>query len=77
MGDVAYCQKYREGQGVISAPKGSQSLIEPVITLCVMKWQNPNLGSSYMKYLPFPADDLLLYFNKYYWIDSGLGQCYR
>jgi F-type H+-transporting ATPase subunit a len=46
-------KKYKKGQGVISAPKGSQSLIEPVITFVRDEVAKPNLGSSYEKYLPF------------------------
>ena len=46
-------KKYKSGQGVISAPKGSQSLLEPVITFVRDEVAKPNLGASYEKYLPF------------------------
>ena len=46
-------KKYKQGQGVISAPKGSQSLLEPVITFVRDEVAKPNLGSYYAKYLPF------------------------
>ncbi|HEY8734651.1 MAG TPA: F0F1 ATP synthase subunit A [Puia sp.] len=46
-------KKYKGGQGVLSAPKGSQSLLEPVITFVRDEVAKPNLGQSYEKYLPF------------------------
>ncbi|MDP9042565.1 MAG: F0F1 ATP synthase subunit A, partial [Bacteroidota bacterium] len=46
-------KKYKGGQGVKSAPKGSQSLLEPVITFVRDEVAKPNLGQSYEKYLPF------------------------
>jgi F-type H+-transporting ATPase subunit a len=45
--------KYKFGQGVSSAPKGSQSLLEPVITFVRDEVAKPNLGQSSDKYLPF------------------------
>jgi len=45
--------KYKFGQGVSSAPKGSQSLLEPVITFVRDEVAKPNLGTSSDKYLPF------------------------
>jgi F0F1-type ATP synthase, subunit a len=50
---LAIAKKYRSGQGVRSAPKGSQSLLEPVITFVRDEVAKPNLGYSYEKYLPF------------------------
>ncbi len=50
---LAIAKKYKEGHGVINAPKGSQSLLEPVITFVRDEVAKPNLGSSYEKYLPF------------------------
>jgi F-type H+-transporting ATPase subunit a len=50
---LAIAKKYKQGQGVTSAPKGSQSLLEPVITFVRDEVAKPNLGSSYSKYLPF------------------------
>jgi len=50
---LAIAKKYKTGQGVHSAPKGSQSLLEPVITFVRDEVAKPNLGNSYDKYLPF------------------------
>jgi F-type H+-transporting ATPase subunit a len=50
---LAIAKKYKQGQGVKSAPKGSQSLLEPVITFVRDEVAKPNLGNSYEKYLPF------------------------
>jgi len=50
---LAIAKKYNSGQGVSSAPKGSQSLLEPVITFVRDEVAKPNLGISYDKYLPF------------------------
>jgi len=46
-------KRYRSGVGVKSAPKGSQSLMEPVITFVRDEVAKPNLGHKYEKYLPF------------------------
>ena len=45
--------RYKKGIGVTSAPKGSQSLIEPVITFVRDEVAKPNLGHKYEKYLPY------------------------
>jgi F-type H+-transporting ATPase subunit a len=50
---LAIAKKYKQGQGVTSAPKGSQSLIEPVITFVRDEVAKPNLGTKYATYLPF------------------------
>jgi F-type H+-transporting ATPase subunit a len=50
---LVIAKKYKQGHGVISAPKGSQSLFEPVITFVRDEVAKPNLGISYEKYLPF------------------------
>lgn len=50
---LAIAKKYKNGHGVVSAPKGSQSLLEPVITFVRDEVAKPNLGSSYERYLPF------------------------
>lgn len=44
---------YRRGEGVTSAPKGKQSLLEPVITFVRDEVAKPNLGHKYEKYLPY------------------------
>ena len=50
---LVIAKKYKFGQGVTSAPKGSQSLLEPVITFVRDEVAKPNLGPSADKYLPF------------------------
>ena len=50
---LVIANKYKFGQGVTSAPKGSQSLLEPVITFVRDEVAKPNLGPSSDKYLPF------------------------
>jgi F-type H+-transporting ATPase subunit a len=46
-------KRYKSGVGVTSAPKGSQSLLEPVITFVRDEVAKPNLGRRYEKYLPY------------------------
>ena len=46
-------KKYRSGQGVTTAPKGVQNLIEPVITFVRDEVAKPNLGAKYQKYFPY------------------------
>lgn len=46
-------KKYKRGEGVTTAPKGSQGLLEPVITFIRDEVAIPNLGRKYEKYLPF------------------------
>jgi len=46
-------KKYQRGLGVTSAPKGSQGLIEPIITFVRDEVAKPNLGHKYEKYLPY------------------------
>ena len=50
---LAIAKKYKNGYGVTSAPKGSQSLLEPVITFVRDEVAKPNLGFAYERYLPF------------------------
>ncbi len=50
---LSIAKKYKNGKGVTSAPSGSQSLLEPVITFVRDEVAKPNLGPSYQKYLPF------------------------
>lgn len=45
--------RYKKGVGVKTAPKGSQSLLEPVITFVRDEVAKPNLGHKYEKYLPY------------------------
>lgn len=44
---------YKNGQGVKTAPKGFQSLLEPIITFIRDEVAKPNLGHKYQKFLPF------------------------
>jgi F-type H+-transporting ATPase subunit a len=46
-------KRYKSGVGVTSAPQGSQSLLEPVITFVRDEVAKPNLGHKYEKYLPY------------------------
>jgi F-type H+-transporting ATPase subunit a len=46
-------KRYKSGVGVTSAPKGSQSLLEPVITFVRDEVAKPNLGHKTDKYLPY------------------------
>lgn len=50
---ITIAKKYRNGEGVTSAPKGSQSLLEPVIIFIKDEVAKPNLGHKYQKYLPY------------------------
>ncbi|HEX4849578.1 MAG TPA: F0F1 ATP synthase subunit A, partial [Puia sp.] len=44
---------YAKGRGTISAPKGFQNALEPVITFIRDEVGKPNLGSKYERYMPF------------------------
>ncbi len=46
-------KKYRSGQGVTTAPKGWQNVMEPVITFVRDDVAKPNLGKKWNKYLPY------------------------
>jgi len=46
-------KKYKNGIGVDTAPKGWQNALEPVITFVRDDVAKPNLGDSYLKYLPY------------------------
>jgi F-type H+-transporting ATPase subunit a len=50
---LAIAKRYKDGDGVISAPKGGQGLLEPVIIFIKDEVAKPNLGSKYQKYLPY------------------------
>ncbi|MBM3431445.1 MAG: F0F1 ATP synthase subunit A [Bacteroidetes bacterium] len=45
--------KYKKGEGVTSAPRGMQGLLEPVITFVRDEVAKPNLGHKSDKYLPY------------------------
>jgi len=46
-------KKYKKGLGVTSAPKGMQSLLEPVVVFVRDEVARPNLGYKADKYLPY------------------------
>ncbi len=46
-------KKYKDGQGVTSAPKGWQNAMEPVITFIRDEAAKPNLGPKWKKYFPY------------------------
>ncbi len=46
-------KKYTKGEGVNTAPKGSQGFMEPIITFVRDEVAKPNLGHHYEKYLPY------------------------
>jgi F-type H+-transporting ATPase subunit a len=50
---LSIAKKYKSGQGVTSAPKGMQSLMEPVITFVRDEVARPNLAHKANKYLPY------------------------
>ena len=50
---LSIAKKYKMGQGVTTAPKGAQGLLEPVIIFVRDEVAVPNLGKKYVKYLPF------------------------
>lgn len=50
---LSIAKRYKEGQGVNSAPKGIQSFLEPVINFIKDEVARPNMGSRYHKYLPY------------------------
>jgi F-type H+-transporting ATPase subunit a len=45
--------KYKKGQGVTSAPRGFQNVIEPVVIFIRDEVGKPNLGDRYERYMPF------------------------
>jgi len=46
-------KRYKAGHGEITAPKGIQNLIEPIITFIRDDVAIPNLGKKYQKYFPY------------------------
>jgi F-type H+-transporting ATPase subunit a len=50
---LSVAKRYRKGEGVTSAPKGLQSLLEPVIIFVEDDIAKPNLGKKHRKYLPY------------------------
>ena len=50
---LSIAKRYKKGEGVNTAPKGMQSLLEPVILFVQDEVAKPNLGHKYRKYLPY------------------------
>ena len=50
---MGIAKKYKNGQGVTTAPKGWQNLMEPIITFVRDDVAKPNLGKKWNKYLPY------------------------
>ncbi len=50
---TSIAKKYKTGQGVTSAPKGMQSLLEPVVAFVRDEVAVPNLGYKANNYLPY------------------------
>lgn len=50
---ISIAKRYKRGEGVTTAPKGAQNLLEPVITFVRDEVAKPNLGDKYEKYLPY------------------------
>jgi F-type H+-transporting ATPase subunit a len=50
---LVVAKRYKRGEGVNSAPKGVQNLIEPIITFVRDEVAKPNLGRKYEQYLPY------------------------
>jgi F-type H+-transporting ATPase subunit a len=46
-------KRYKKGEGVITAPKGVQGFMEPIILFIQDDVAKPNLGHAYLKYLPY------------------------
>jgi F-type H+-transporting ATPase subunit a len=50
---TSIAKKYKSGQGVTTAPKGWQNVMEPIITFVRDDVAKPNLGHKWQKYLPY------------------------
>jgi F-type H+-transporting ATPase subunit a len=50
---ISIANRYKTGQGVKTAPKGMQNLVEPIITFIRDEVAKPNLGHKYERYMPF------------------------
>jgi F-type H+-transporting ATPase subunit a len=50
---TSIAKKYKSGQGVTSAPKGMQGVIEPVVAFVRDEVAKPNLGYKANNYLPY------------------------
>jgi F-type H+-transporting ATPase subunit a len=50
---LSIAKRYKKGDGVKTAPKGMQNLLEPVINFIKDEVVKPTLGHRYEKYLPY------------------------
>jgi len=50
---LAVAKKYKTGQGITTAPKGMQNMLETVVNFIKDDVAKPNLGTKYEKYLPY------------------------
>lgn len=50
---ITVAKKYQQGDGVKTAPRGLQNLVEPVITFVRDEVAKPNLGDQWEKYMPY------------------------
>lgn len=50
---LTIAKRYKNGDGVNTAPKGLQNLLEPIITFVRDEVAKPNLGEKWEKYLPY------------------------
>lgn len=50
---IAVARRYKTGQGITSAPRGIQNLMEPVINFITDEIAKPCLGKKYSRYLPY------------------------
>ena len=50
---LSIAKRYKNGEGVHTAPKGWQNAMEPVITFIKEDIAVPNLGHKYRKYMPY------------------------
>lgn len=50
---ITIAKRYQKGEGVNTAPKGMQSLLEPIIIFVRDDIVKPNLGDKWEKYLPY------------------------
>lgn len=50
---IKIANKYKKGHGVISAPSGAQSLMEPIIIFVREEVAKVNLGNRWQRYMPY------------------------
>jgi F-type H+-transporting ATPase subunit a len=50
---ISVAKRYTRGEGVKTAPKGMQNLLEPLVTFIRDEVAKPNLGHKWEKYMPY------------------------